>query len=387
MPEQTALNDLPLSAPVAPLQVPPAPPAISARIVSLDALRGFDMFWIIGGGEFVKGLAKALDTPLLNAFLPQLQHVDWQGLHCWDVIWPLFMFIVGVSIPFSIAGRRAAGAGDRSLLLHAVRRSVILFCLGMVLQGRLLDWDLSVFRPCYSVLHGIAAGYLIATIVALKSSPRMQAVITVAFLLYYWAVMMLAPVPRVGSGVLLPGKNFATWVDRLVLGRFHFGENTWFVTYPAFASSIMLGVLAGHLLRSERQPRIKCALLAAAGVVCLAVGLLLSLAFPIIKLLWTSSFVLVCGGLSFLALAAFYGMIDVLGWRRWAFAFAVIGMNSIAVYFGTMLFDFRRIGNIFVGSLLPRVGPWNAALESGAALIIVWLVLYWMYRTKTFVKV
>lgn len=387
MPEQTAVNDLPLSATAAEPQVPPARPAVFPRLASLDALRGFDMFWIIGGGEFVKGLAKALDIPLLNAFLPQLEHVDWQGLHCWDVIWPLFMFIVGVSIPFSIAGRRAAGAGDRSLLLHAVRRSVILFCLGMVLQGRLLDWDLSVFRPCYSVLHGIAAGYLIATVVALKASPRMQAVITAAFLLYYWAAMMLAPVHGVGSGVLLPGKNFATWVDRLVLGRFHYGENTWFVTYPAFAASILLGVLAGHLLRSARPPRTKCALLAATGAACIAVGLLWSLAFPIIKLLWTSSFVLVSGGLSFMALAAVYGMIDILGWRRWAFAFTVIGMNSIAVYFGTMLFDFSRIGNILVGKLLPRVGRWNAALESGAALLMVWLILYWMYRTKTFVKV
>ncbi len=186
---------------------------------------------------------------------------------------------------------------------------------------------------------------------------------------------------------MLPEKNFATWVDRLVLGRFQYGENTWFVTYPAFASSILLGVLAAHLLRSALRPRIKCALLVAAGVACIAVGLLWSLAFPIIKLLWTSSFVLVCGGLSFLALAAFYGIIDVLGWRKWAFAFTVIGMNSIAVYFGTMLFDFRRIGDIFIGSLLSRVGPWDAALESGAAIFIVWLILYWMYNTKTFVKI
>jgi predicted acyltransferase len=363
----------------------PARHAPPKRLESLDALRGFDMFWIIGGGEFVKGLAKALDTPFLNSLLPQLEHVPWQGLHFWDLIWPLFMFIVGVSIPYSIAGRRAAGASDRKLLLHALRRALILFGLGMILQGRLLDFDLAVFRPCYSVLHGIAAGYLIAVIVALKLSPKGQTVITAGFLLYYWAILMLAPVPGVGSGVLLPGENFATWVDRLVLG--HYGENTWFITYPSFAASVLLGVLAGHLLRSARSARTKFLRLAAAGFACLATGVLWSFAFPIIKLLWTSSFVLVGGGLSFLALAALYGVIDVLGYRRWAFAFVVVGMNSIAVYTATMLFDFRNIGDIFVGRLLPRVGPWDLALESGAALLIIWLILYWMCRTRTFVKI
>ena len=387
MTEQAAVHQSTLTAQT---EAPPGGPARLAplkRLASLDALRGFDMFWIIGGGELMKGLAKALDTPVLNALLPQLEHVPWQGLHCWDLIWPLFMFVVGVSIPYSIAGRRAAGASDRSLLLRALRRALILFGLGMILQGRLLDFDLAVFRPCYSVLHGIAAGYLIAVIVALKFSPKKQAAITAAFLLYYWAILMLAPVPGVGSGVLLPGKNFATWVDRLVLGRFHYGENTWFVTYPAFAASVLLGVLAGHLLRSARPAGTKFKLLVASGFACLAVGLLWSLAFPIIKLLWTSSFVLVGGGLSFLALAAFYGVIDGLGYRRWAFAFVVVGMNSIAVYSATMLFDFRHIGNIFVGKLLPRVGPWDAALESAAALLVIWLILYWMYRTKTFVKI
>jgi predicted acyltransferase len=257
----------------------------------------------------------------------------------------------------------------------------------MVLQGRLLDFDLAVFRPCYSVLHGIAAGYLIAVIVVVKLKPHRQAAITAVFLLYYWAILTLAPVSGVGSGVLLPGKNFANWVDRLVLRRFHYGENTWFVTYPAFAASVLLGVLAGHLLRSGWSARSKLLILTASGLACLGTGLLWSLVFPIIKLIWTSSFVLVCGGLSFLALAVFYGVIDVLGYRRPAFAFVVVGMNSLAVYTATMLFDFRKIGNIFVGRLLPRVGPWDLALESGAALLVVWLLLYWMYHTRTFVKI
>jgi len=141
--------------------------------MSLDALRGFDMFWIIGGG------ASSPDWPRRWAARwrrcdPQFEHVRWEGLHCWDLIWPLFMFIVGVSIPLSIEKRQAAGAAKRSLYLHALRRAVILFVLGMVLQGRLLKWDLAQLRPCYSVLHGIAAGYLIAFAIAIELRPNMQ---------------------------------------------------------------------------------------------------------------------------------------------------------------------------------------------------------------------
>jgi predicted acyltransferase len=358
----------------------------AGRLLSLDALRGFDMFWIIGGGAILRGLAKGLDGPL-NPLLPQLEHVRWEGLHFWDLIWPLFMFLVGVAVPFSIAGRRAAGATERSLYLHALRRAIVLFCLGMVLQGQLLQWDLSKFRPCYSVLHGIAAGYLIATIAALKLRPKMQAVLTGVFLLSYWALLVLVPVPGVGRGVLTPDGNLATWVDRLILGRFHYGENTWFLSYLGFASSVLLGVLAGHLLRSARPAKFKVLSLIGAGVACLALGLAWSLVFPIIKLLWTGSFVLVGGGLSFLMLALFYWIIDVMEYRRWTFFFVIIGMNSIAVYVATSLFRFRLVGDIFVGSLLARVGRWDALLEAGAAFLVIWLLLYWMYRTKTFVKI
>ena len=351
--------------------------------MSLDALRGFDMFWIVGGGAILTGLAKALGGPL-EALRPQFEHVRWEGLHFWDLIWPLFMFIVGVSIPLSIEKRKAAGAVKRSLYLHAVRRAVILFVLGMVLQGRLLEWNLTTLRPCYSVLHGIAAGYLIAVAVAIELRPRMQGAVIAAFLLLYWAVLKLVPVPGFGAGVLTPEGNVATWVDRVLLGRFHYGENTWFLSYLGFASSVLLGVLAGHLLMSPSTAKTKVITLTGAGIACVGLGLLWSTTLPIIKLLWTSSFVLVGGGFGFLMLALFYWIIDVNGCRRWAFFFTVIGMNSIAVYVATMLFSFKQVGNIFVGALLPRIRPWDAFVEASAAFAVVWLLLYWMYRTRTF---
>ncbi len=358
----------------------------SGRLVSLDALRGFDMFWIIGGQEIVKGLARVFPGRVSTAITDQLEHVEWEGLHFYDVIWPLFMFMVGVSMAFSLARRRSAGMARRSLYVHAITRACILFVLGMVAQGNLLEFNLSTFRPCYSVLHGIAAGYLIAFVVVLNLRPKWQAGVTALFLVLYWILLLAIPVPGVGRGVLTPQGNAAAYIDHLVLGSLSYGLNTWFLSYLGFASSVLIGVLAGNMLLSARPRGVKCAWLAGSGAALLLAGLLWSIWFPIIKLLWTSSYVLVAGGISCLALAVFYLLADVLGWKRMMFGFTVIGMNSLAVYMGTMLFDFRNIGNIFVGHLVPRAGVWGHFIEASAAFAVVWLILYWMYRTKSFVR-
>jgi predicted acyltransferase len=363
----------------------PRPPAYG-RLWSLDALRGFDMFWIIGGQEIVKGLAQVFPGKLSELAVLQLEHVRWQGLHCYDVIWPLFMFMVGVSLSFSLARRKLSGATDKVLYLHALKRALILFLLGMMAQGNLLQFNLATLHPCYSVLHGIGAGYLIATVVMLCFRSKGQAIATAAFLILYWILLIIIPVPGVGRGVLTPTGNAATYIDHLVLGRFAYGENTWFLSYLGFAASVLIGGLAGNLLRSARSAKDKFLFLSAGGVAILSLGLIWSLWFPIIKLLWTSSFVLVTGGISCLLLAAFYLLVDVGGYRKWAFGFVVIGTNALAVYMATMLFDFRNIGNIFVGHLLPRVGRYSSLLEASVAFTIVWLILFWMYRTKSFVK-
>jgi predicted acyltransferase len=342
---------------------PPQPVATRPdRLLSLDGLRGFDMLWIIGGAEIVKDLAKACPGKLSTELAQQFEHVAWVGLHAFDIIWTLFMFMVGVSLAFSIANRKLRNASRRSIYSHAIRRSIILFSLGMVAQGNLLQFNLATLHPFYSVLHGIAAGYLIATIVTMNLRAKGQAIVTAIFLLSYWILLLVIPVPGVGRGVLTSTGNAATYIDSLIMGRFYYGENTWFLSYLGFASSVLIGVLAGELLLSARSIRAKCLALYAYGAGLLILGLIWSIWLPIIKLLWTSSFVLVAGGISCLMMATFYLIIDVLGYRKWAFPFSVIGMNALAVYMATNLFDFRLIGNVFVGSLLPRVGRWGEAL-------------------------
>jgi predicted acyltransferase len=363
------------------------PPVRAERLVSLDALRGFDMFWITGGTAILLGLGKVIHRPFFDKLLEQFDHVPWRGLHFYDLIWPVFMFIMGAAIPLSVAKRRAAGETDRRLLLHALWRAVVMFSLGTVTQGNLLLFDWYKFRPCYSVLHGLAAGYLIATLVAVKVKPRWHAATIGVFLLVYWALVMLVPVPGVGAGVLTPRGNLPTYVDQLILGHLHYGENTWFLSYLGFGASVLLGVLAGKLLMSGRSPSSKLYRLLIMGALSLLAGLVWSVWFPVIKLMWTSSYVLIAGGFSFMILALFYWIIDVLEYKRWAFGFTVIGMNSIAVYVATEVFDFRDVGNVFVGHLLPRLGRWDSLVEAAAAFAVVWLILYCMYRRKIFIRI
>lgn len=366
--------------------------APSNRLLSLDALRGFDMLWIIGGGDLVTAFTQVRPTRFSQAVAAQFEHVPWAGLHCYDVIWPLFMFMVGVSLCLSLRKRRQRGDSHATLYTHAIRRAVILFILGMIAQGNLLEFNLATLHPFYSVLGGIAAGYLIATIVTLNTRPMGRVVVTAIFLILYWVLVMTIPVPGVGSGVLTRTGNAAAYIDRIIMGRFYYApvnqSNTWFLSYLGFAASVLLGVLAGDVLQSSRlSMKRKCLTLYAMALGLAGLGLVWSLWLPVIKLMWTSSFVLLTGGISCFLLATFYLIIDVLGYRRWAFPLTVIGMNALAIYMATNLFDFRILGNIFVGHLLPRVGRWDAALSEAAALAIIWLILYWMYRTRSFVKI
>ncbi len=360
------------------------------RIMSIDALRGFDMFWIIGGWSIFRGLHEKFDNSTTQWLSQQLSHVRWEGFRPWDLIMPLFLFVVGVVMPFAFNKRLAVGQSKKRLYFHIIMRTVILFILGMIAQGRLLTYDLSKLRIYSNTLQAIAAGYLISAIILLNLRLLWQIVTTVVLLLLFWALMMLVPVPEYGAGVLTPGGNLAIYIDKIILGGFIDGTYppyTWILSGMTFATTVMLGVMAGHLLRSQKKGIEKVLWLLVAGVGCLVLGLIWNIWFPIIKHLWTSSFVLYSAGWCYLLLALFYLVIDVCGFKKWAFGFVVIGMNAIAVYMATHVFNFRHIGDIFVDSLDKYVGNWDAFIHAVAAFAVIWLIMCWMYSKRLFIKI
>jgi predicted acyltransferase len=374
-------------------QIAPAkagtPPGIPAgRIMSVDALRGFDMFWIAGGQAFVMEFCRLFANPLPPWLDRQFDHVPWQGFVGWDLIMPLFLFIVGVAMPFSFAKRLARGDSRRKIYGKVLYRVAVLWVLGMVAQGHLLAFDLNNLQLYSNTLQSIAAGYLIAAIALVELPERWQAALTGALLVAFWALMTFVPVPGYGAGVFTPEGNLAMYIDKALLGHFQDGTNyTWILSSLNFGAMVLMGVLAGHLLRSKLPGKRKVLLLAGAGAASLLAGGLWGFIFPIIKHLFTSSMVLWAGGWCLLLLALFYWVIDVLGYRRWAFFFTVIGMNAIVAYMAPDIIPFREISRTLFTGLSRHLGMFGPVLVAFGALGVLWVGLYYMFRKRTFVRI
>jgi predicted acyltransferase len=362
--------------------------ASPTRLQSVDALRGFDMFWIIGGREFVLAFIGLFCTPVPAWIAHQFKHVPWEGFVFWDLIMPLFIFVSGVTLPFSMAKWRDSDGSRKSLYLRVARRLVILWVLGMAVQGNLFAWNLGELRLYSNTLQAIAAGYLIGVIFLLTLSIRGQVIATVGLLLGFWAIVMLAPFPDREAGVLEPHNNFVLYFDALVFGHFVDTSNyTWAISSLGFGATLMLGVFGGHVLRAPIPETKKVQALMAMGVGCLVVGWVWSFGFPIIKHIWTSSMTLWSGGWCFLLLAFFYWSIDVKGHRKWAFFFVIIGVNAIAVYVATHVFWFGHLTNTLIGELVPRLGVFGTFLSAACTLIAPWFILLYLYRNKTFIRI
>ena len=364
----------------------PNPP--QQRMVSVDALRGFDMFWIIGGGEVISSLAGLWTHPAAQKIQDQLEHVEWQGFHFEDLIYPLFMFIIGVVLPFSTSRRLQQGHSLRAVHLHIVKRSIVLVSLGLIYNGLLrFDWPQTRWP---GVLQRIGICYFFAAMLVVHTKWRTQAIVIAATLLLYWAAMMLIPVPVLGAGVLTPEGCLSSYIDqKLIPGVLYYtyGDNEGIIsTFPAVCT-VLLGALAGHWLRSNRSGGRKAAGLALAGVACTAVGYLWGLVFPIIKIIWTSSYTLYSGGLCLILLALFYWVIDVKGCQKWAFVFVVIGMNPITIYFLQQFVGFEAIAKFFLSGLAEHAGPIGPVILPFGVLAASWLLLWFLYRHKIFFKI
>jgi len=358
------------------------------RIVSIDALRGFDMFWIIGGGEVFSSLAHVWEHPVTETIHEQLEHVEWQGFHFEDLIFPLFLFIMGVVLPFSISRRRQRGQSLAGIYLHILKRSFVLILLGLIFND-LLRFEWSQMRwP--GVLQRIGLCYLFAAILVVHTKWRTQTIVIAVVLILYWAVMALIPVPGFGEGVMTAEGCLSSYIDQqLIPGTLYYGygDNEGLIsTLPAICT-VLLGVLAGHWLRSDCTGGRKAAVLAVAGLACTAAGYLWGLVFPIVKIIWTSSYVLYSGGLCLMLLALFYWVIDVKGYRKWAFFFVVIGINPITIYFLQRFVGFDGIAEFFLSGLAENAGLLAPLILPLGALAVKWLFLWFLYRHRILFKV
>lgn len=377
-----------------------APPAARARIASLDALRGFNFIWILGADGAMWALDQMLSDrgPILSGIGhvlgSQLTHVAWEGFRFYDLIFPLFIFITGVTTVFSLT-RLVERDGLSSAHLRVLRRALLLYGLGLIYYGGIsAHWTDIRF---VGVLQRVAVCYLVASLLFLHLNLRGLVGAFAALLIGYWALMTFVPVPGVGAGSFAPDANLANWIDANYLpGRLWDKTRDpegLLSTLPAIATCL-LGVFAGQLLKDERlAPEQKTLWLIVAGVASLGAGYLWGLQFPVIKAIWTSSFVLVAGGWSFLLLAAWYQVIDVWGYRRWATIFVWIGANAITLYFLSNLMNPERIAVRFVGGdvsvLLDRlISPGTGRFVSHAlALAFAIMLAGFLYRRKIFLRV
>lgn len=403
----------------------PSTPVPSSRLVSVDALRGFDMFWILGADAVMRALGRVAHVQPFPTLGAQFEHKAWAGFAFYDLIFPLFVFIVGVSTVFSLT-KIVEQHGRAAAVKRVVARGVLLYLLGLFYSGGLTNAWPNI--RLLGVLQRIALAYTATGLLFCFFKPRALAGLTVALLAGYWALLTFVPIrdiqldnaalaARLGTekpamaqveqafrattarvtGHYEPGFNLTNHVDFAYLGgrRYdtYYDPEGMLSTLPAIATCL-LGVFAGLLLRrTDLRPQQKFVWLAVAGVAALALGWLWGLQFPVVKKLWTSTFVLVAGGWSLLLLATFYYVVDIRGWRGWCRPFVWIGMNPISLYIIGGLVAFRTIGQRLVGgdvrsffesTLGPGGGDLIGALM-GLALIVG--LAGFLYRRQIFLRV
>jgi predicted acyltransferase len=364
------------------------------RLMSIDALRGFDMLFIMGFSGLVVAICSLFPEGADCWLARTMSHVQWNGLAHHDTIFPLFLFLAGMSFPFSYAKQVSLGTPKSKIYMKVIKRALILFLFGLV-YNNLLKFDLEKLRVC-SVLGRIGIAWMFAAILYINFNAKIRAIIASAILIGYWLLVRYVAAPDFpGADPLSLEGNIVGYVDRMVTpGILHvkniFDPEGLLSTLPAIVTA-MLGIFTGEFVRLPEEKisgKRKTLYMAGAALGMLAVGLLWSLDLPINKNLWTSSFVLVVGAYSVGMFALFYYIIDVKKWQKWTTFFTVIGMNSITIYMAQRIINFGNANRfLFEGfaGLLPE--QWGAVVMKAGYVAVCWLFLYFLYKKKIFLKV
>lgn len=370
------------------------------RLESLDVLRGFDLFCLVVLELVLHPLGHALRSPAFDSFLWGFTHVEWEGFSSWDLVMPLFMFMAGVSMPFALS--RYKTMPDKKVVYRRIgKRVLLLWVFGMMCQGNLLALDPGRIYLYSNTLQSIAIGYLIAAMLFLHVRQSVQIGVSVALLLIYWVVMQFCTVDGYGGGNYTADGNLAEWIERMVLGRFRDGasvENgqvvfapwyryTWIVSSLNFGVTVLTGLFAGQILKSQKTEIRKMQLLFGIGVAMVIAGWLWGLQMPVIKKLWTSSMVLVSSGYCFLLMGLFYYWIDYKGHRNYLTWLKVYGMNSIVAYMLANVVNFSCIGESLLFGFQPYLGNYYPVLIVLSNVSVIYVILWWLYKRNIFLKV
>ena len=359
----------------------------SKRMVSIDALRGFTMVFIIGGGGLMTSFYRVWPNSFTEILAKNMEHAGWEGFYFMDLIFPLFLFLVGVLLPFVILSKIEKGTSPGDMYPHIIKRTLVLIFLGLVNYGLLgFDWDTMRWS---SVLGRIGICYFLASLLVIHTNWRVQASIISAILVGYWAAVMFIPVPGFGPGVLTPEGCLTTWIDQKIipgtLGLGLYDRQGVLSTFTSLATTL-IGVLAGHWLRTGRTENQKTVGFIVAGLITLIAGWVWGQYFFISRNVWTSSFVLYSAGWCFLLLALFYWIIDVQGYKKWTFFLVVIGMNAITIWVGQRLIDFEFTANVLFLGFSKYLGIIAPVCLAFSTLFIKWLFLWFLYNRKIFLK-
>jgi predicted acyltransferase len=350
------------------------------RLSSLDAFRGWTMFWIVGGSALVAGLQALNANRVINGLVYDLNHSDWQGLRFYDLIWPSFMLMTGMSLPFSYA-KRSLTQTHRQILLRVLRRFLVLFLLGSLRES--IHFNRPYLIELSSALQPIAVAYLAAFLIV-RRSWRFQAAVGAGILVFYALLLAFVPAPGVLAGSYDRNANLVLWTDLVTVGRVlpeHWG--TVICTLPTISTTIV-GMLLGELLMTNRSAASKMKTIGLVGLSGVVLGWALNPVIPIVMKIWTTSYGLASAGFACLMFLVFYWLIDVRGYRKPAFPLLVIGMNAVAIYMSESIIPWSKIVAIFTQPLAGTLGSFTPLFHAIAVLTFEWLVLYWMYKRKIF---